>query len=132
MYTDYIMEMIQKYSFFGTGKLNRLGFLRNQLISFVLVWILAFNIVLLDLDLENEESMSTTIYAILFFVMLIVAGLISIFAFIQRLHDLNKSGWWTLLAYIPIINIIFILYLLFVKGLVTSNQPNAQQIEMPK
>lgn len=130
MYTDYIMEMIKRYSFFGTGKLNRLGFLRNQLISFVLVWILAFNVVLLDLDLENEESMSTTIYAILFFVMLVVAGLISIFAFIQRLHDLNKSGWWTLLAYIPLINLIFILYLLFAKGLVTSNLPDTQQIKI--
>ena len=35
---------------------------------------------------------------------------------IRRLHDLNKSGWFSLLLFVPIIDFFFGLYLLFVKG----------------
>ncbi len=35
---------------------------------------------------------------------------------IQRLHDLDKTGWLILLNLIPIINIFFALYLLFAPG----------------
>jgi len=35
---------------------------------------------------------------------------------IRRLHDIDKSGWWILLLLIPIVNIIFGLYILFAKG----------------
>lgn len=34
----------------------------------------------------------------------------------RRLHDLNKSGWWLLLALIPAVNVVFMIYLYFVKG----------------
>jgi uncharacterized membrane protein YhaH (DUF805 family) len=34
----------------------------------------------------------------------------------RRLHDLNKSGWYNLLVFIPFVNLIFILVLFFVKG----------------
>jgi uncharacterized membrane protein YhaH (DUF805 family) len=45
-----------------------------------------------------------------------------IIAGIRRLHDLNKSGWYLLLAFIPIVNIIMILYLLFAPGKVEGNR----------
>lgn len=35
---------------------------------------------------------------------------------IQRLHDLNKSGWMSLLVLIPIVNFFFGLYLIFAPG----------------
>lgn len=35
---------------------------------------------------------------------------------IQRLNDLNKSRWYILLALIPLINLLFALYLLFAPG----------------
>lgn len=35
---------------------------------------------------------------------------------IRRLHDLDKSGWWSLVYFIPYVNIIFSLYVLFFKG----------------
>ena len=36
-------------------------------------------------------------------------------------HDLDKSGWYVLLGYIPIANLITAIYLLFVKGTDGSN-----------
>ena len=35
---------------------------------------------------------------------------------IRRLHDLNKSGWWTLIFLIPYVNLIFSLYVWFAPG----------------
>ncbi len=36
--------------------------------------------------------------------------------YIKRLHDLGKSGWYALVVLIPLINLLFILYLGFVPG----------------
>ena len=47
---------------------------------------------------------------------------IVIIAGIRRLHDLNKSGWYLLLAFIPLVNVIMILYLLFASGKVEGNR----------
>jgi uncharacterized membrane protein YhaH (DUF805 family) len=37
-------------------------------------------------------------------------------AYIKRLHDLGKNGWYALLVLVPLINLLFILYLGFVPG----------------
>ena len=41
---------------------------------------------------------------------------------IKRLHDLDMSGWYWLLLFIPFVNLIFGLYLLFRDGTIGSNQ----------
>ena len=35
---------------------------------------------------------------------------------VRRLHDLNKSGWFSLVSFIPYVNFIFALYVLLAKG----------------
>lgn len=35
---------------------------------------------------------------------------------IRRLHDINRTGWWSLLGLIPYINGFFVLFLLFMPG----------------
>ena len=34
----------------------------------------------------------------------------------RRLHDLDRSGWWVLLTFVPIANLLFFLYLIFMPG----------------
>lgn len=41
---------------------------------------------------------------------------------IRRLHDLDKSGWWLLLSFIPVINFFMAVYLVFFPGSVGSNR----------
>lgn len=41
---------------------------------------------------------------------------------IRRLHDLDKSGWLVLIMLIPIINLLFIVYLLVAKGTTGPNR----------
>ncbi len=45
-----------------------------------------------------------------------------VFLWIQRIHDLGKSGWFALLLLVPVVNIVFLLYLLFAEG---EHGPNA-------
>lgn len=60
-----------------------------------------------------------------------IAGLITwvplqiylvIVAGIRRLHDLNHSGWYVLLAFIPLGNVVMLLYLLFAPGRIEGNR----------
>lgn len=41
---------------------------------------------------------------------------------IKRLHDLNQSGWLSLLVLLPLINILFLIYLFCVKSSNEANQ----------
>lgn len=51
---------------------------------------------------------------------------VSVIVMIQRLHDLNKSGWFSLLMLIPLVNLIFALYLVFGAGTNGSNNYGLQ------
>lgn len=55
----------------------------------------------------------------------IVYSYITICISIRRLHDINRSGWLLLLALIPLIGAIFILYLYFAKGDLDENKYGA-------
>lgn len=35
---------------------------------------------------------------------------------IRRMHDLNKSGWWLLISFIPYVDLVFSLYVIFAPG----------------
>lgn len=45
----------------------------------------------------------------------------SVLFMVQRLHDLNRSGWLWLLIFIPLINFLFVLYIIFAPGVKGSN-----------
>ncbi len=44
----------------------------------------------------------------------------------RRLHDVGKSGWLNLLILVPVLNLLFILYLLFAPGDKQSNRFGSQ------
>lgn len=58
------------------------------------------------------------IYSILY----LVCTVSSITLIIRRCHDLDKSGWFSLLLGIPVINIFFGCYLTFVRGTIGPNK----------
>ena len=49
-------------------------------------------------------------------VWIIMVIYIVIVAYIRRFHDLNHSGWFTLLGLVPIVSLLVIIYLLFFPG----------------
>lgn len=68
------------------------------------------------------------VLAIIIFVILYIALLYLNFVFtIRRLHDMNKTGWLSLLVIIPVINFFFVLYLSIGKG-----TPGANNYGLPR
>ena len=63
-----------------------------------------------------------------FFAVVIYAAVILVSAvygfslYIRRLHDLNQSGWWSLLMFVPLLNLGLMIYLLFFPGTKGSNR----------
>ena len=91
-------------------------------IQFILLWflcIVVFGIV------SNTWGMHTTAADVI----LILTLVLSIFLVIRRLHDLNRSAWYFVFAFIPYVNIIFALYLLLVKGTDGPNKYGADPLE---
>lgn len=94
------------------GRLGRASYLYGMLWATLVAPLIVFGLSFLLKLVGLPESILITIAWLLFPVWILY-----IFSFfIRRLHDFNKSGWLALLALIPIVTIIFGLFLLFKKG----------------
>jgi uncharacterized membrane protein YhaH (DUF805 family) len=60
-------------------------------------------------------------------VVALVALVIGVLFMIRRLHDTDASGWWALLALIPLVNLFFFLYLLLKAGTPGPNRYGPQR-----
>jgi uncharacterized membrane protein YhaH (DUF805 family) len=58
----------------------------------------------------------------------ILAGILAFIPIVRRLHDLDRSGWWALFAFVPLVNFIFGLYLLFKRGTEGPNRYGADPL----
>lgn len=58
--------------------------------------------------------------------LLILAELLCIWPtfslYIRRLHDLDKSAWWVVALFIPIVSMVFVIYVMCCKGTTGSNR----------
>ena len=120
------MELLQKI-YTTEGRLNRLRFWKYYvtwlLISTVIGFVLGFFLGFLTID--PKSSLVTVPVGIWSF----VAGVGKIMINIRRLHDLNKSGWWLLLAFVPIVNFIFMLYVWLMPGTNGWNRYGADPLQ---
>ncbi|MHA3048379.1 DUF805 domain-containing protein [Acinetobacter sp. ANC 4639] len=55
------------------------------------------------------------------FILLLLYSYLIIIFMIRRLHDLNQSGWMSLLLLIPMLNLLFSLYLVLARGTPHAN-----------
>lgn len=105
-------ETLQQKFFSYSGRLNRKPyFIRQFAINLMAIIIYA---ILVSLDENTGELLGGIVSSI--------AGISCLLLGIRRLHDLDKSGWYILIMCIPIINIVFGLYLLFAKGTEGDNK----------
>jgi uncharacterized membrane protein YhaH (DUF805 family) len=52
----------------------------------------------------------------------LVAGAGNVMLMIRRVHDLGKSGYFVIIAFLPVIGIVFSIYLLFAQGQIGRNE----------
>lgn len=62
------------------------------------------------------------LFGIISIILYILVIYSSIVLQIKRWHDLDKSGWFTLLGFVPLVGIVCFIYILFVVGTKGDNQ----------
>ena len=100
------------YKFFTTrGRSSRKEYITKTFIVFV---IFIFAIYTKDYIDSRDDNLS--IYSLFFIVISMYLAIIQYFPLaIRRLHDLNASGWYVLLTFVPFGQLL-ILWLMFKKG----------------
>jgi uncharacterized membrane protein YhaH (DUF805 family) len=122
----------------ANGRFGRLSYLAWLFVStfvfYIAIFVAIFAFGVSGAMLGQTEANSglfggLSIIAILGFVVVYIVFLYFIFVFaIRRLHDLNQTGWLSLLFLVPLVNIIFGLYVLFAKGTPGTNNYGPQRI----
>ncbi len=99
------------------GRLSYLGW--HFLLSFTAI-IVGFLVLLILSVFSNNNTHLFENIGMGFGLLLLVAYLVFLYFIviigIRRLHDLNRTGWLCLLLIVPLVNIIFGLYMLFARG----------------
>ena len=108
-----IKEMI----FTMQGRLNRKPFLLRGLALGIL------SLILSSVMGGLAETSSTVLHLVsmLMLPLILVCAAGSLTLIIRRWHDLGRSGWFTLLLLIPLLNFLVMLYLWFVRGTAGPN-----------
>ena len=94
------------------GRINRSGFLLREIIALILIFIfpvLAFSV----LPAENDSMLIGLSVVIIGWGGVLAGIAIHISSLVRRFHDRGKSGWLLLLLFVPILNLITWLELLF-------------------
>lgn len=112
------------------GRFNRISYIGwyglLNIIFYSAIVALSLSLGIFDLTRLSFNDSSLQVFSSLIgFGYLIISLLYIYFNFcfvIRRLHDTNKSGWFCLLLFVPIVNILLALYLLFARGCASSNR----------
>ncbi|MBR7025121.1 MAG: DUF805 domain-containing protein [Selenomonadaceae bacterium] len=107
------MELINEI-YTTEGRLNRLRYFKYYLILVLVSAVIAFVVGFIGGFITgNPESILVKVPGGIISLITSIGG---IMLGIRRLHDLNKSGWFMLLLLVPLVNLLFLLYLWFMPG----------------
>ena len=97
---------------------------RSEYWWFQAMFVPLFLFVVIMSEAENLESSSELIiwFYLLCFVIVIISLIPVITVTIRRFHDTNKSGWYFLLEFIPLIGWLIVLAMLIEKGTEGKNR----------
>jgi uncharacterized membrane protein YhaH (DUF805 family) len=112
---NWYMEALRKYATFS-GRARRKEFWFFQL--FVMLIGLALSLVDYMLGLMDMETGIGALSGLFSLAMLLPNLAVSV----RRLHDTDRSGWWLLLCFLPVIGIIVLLVFFFLDGTRGTNR----------
>jgi uncharacterized membrane protein YhaH (DUF805 family) len=108
-----------------TGRIGRLRMVAYNLSLGMIAMVGAFAVVFLGVALHT--AFLIILGALVFIPMLVL----SIGFSVRRLNDLNHSGWWVLISFIPVLGWLYGLYVLFAPGSKGSNEYGAAPAQNP-
>jgi len=112
---NWYLEVLKKYAVFG-GRARRKEYWFFVLFNFIFAVVLAFiDGMIGTFNVETGYGVLSGIYGLA----VLIPG---IAVTIRRLHDTDRSGWWLLICFIPLIGAIWLLVLLVIDGTSGQNQ----------
>jgi uncharacterized membrane protein YhaH (DUF805 family) len=115
------LAVLKKYVAFN-GRAGRREYWMFVLISFLIGVALSILDTILGTK-TNGQGMLSSLYSLAVF----LPGLSVAF---RRLHDTNRSGWWVLISFIPVIGWIWIIVILASSGDEGDNQYGAKPVQI--
>ena len=100
------VEVLKKYAVFS-GRASRKEFWYFVLLNILAYYLLWIVDVVIGWPDSREEGYIGVLGSIFTVAILIPTVAVSV----RRLHDTNRSGWWFLLGLIPLIGIIFLVFM---------------------
>src|SRR5688572_2891477 len=92
---NWYLTVLKKYAQFS-GRARRREYWMFYLVNVLVVFCLVFLEPLLGIPQANGLGLLTGLYILLLILPTLAVG-------VRRLHDTGRSGWWMLLALVPII-----------------------------
>lgn len=133
--TTAVDSAVNQQSGMFSGRLGRLGYLLGIVYSLlpIIAAIVLFAIIQVafrplpgDNTLLAQPNPVATIANLLIFILVVLDVIIiipvSLSIQIRRWHDMNLSGWYTLLSFLPIVGYIALIVILFIPGTQSTNQ----------
>jgi uncharacterized membrane protein YhaH (DUF805 family) len=96
-----------------SGRIGSLAYLVGILMSWGGFWLIG---------VSNKAIPSNTLKSIIEILLLLLLFVFMFSVFTRRLHDFNKSGWLSLLVFVPLVNAILGIILLFKPGSHEANK----------
>lgn len=123
-----IYNLLFRGWFRTTGRSSRLEYICR----FTLFWCIGFSIVkiieVINRIGQNTDNLFTALVILLLMIVCLLLFFLSLaqvfFVTHRRLHDLNSSGWWQLVTFVPLGQILMIGFIFF-KGTPETNQYGA-------
>ena len=112
-----------KAPFSFDGRIRRIEYFLSGIVGgivFSIAWALGIGTFILGAGMGSAGG---SVFGLLIGLAALVASMwFSLAQGVKRLHDLDKSGWLILLMFVPIVNALFGLYMLFADGTVGPKQ----------
>lgn len=100
-----------------TQRLGRLRFACYQLTASVFAALLVILLMLV-----SQQLLPRAVGVVGSSVFIIVLSVYLVGLMVRRLHDMGKTGWWAIISLIPVMNVLFMLYLFLGNGDSTVNR----------
>ena len=103
---------------YSTGRRNRKSYVLIMAI-YVLISIFLVLMVLpglIGIDIDNPDNITGMLNHPVALAIALPLFLLQFAPMMQRCRDMNRTGWWILLNFVPFISLIFHIVLLFVPG----------------
>ena len=108
-----------------SNRINRKRYIKRMLallgITFILAFLVNFSLLIVGADILAEDMLEGALG--------LLTLIPSLALMIRRLHDLDRPAWWVIATFVPLLNLVLWLYLLFARGTYGPNQYGADPIE---